>query len=584
MKRNLLLGLALGVGTLTNAQCVISGLDPVMCLTGAPVAMSVPSPGAVYSGPGVTDDIFNPAAAGIGIHTISAEAPSEGYSHGTVAYSPIPIVAGTTVGGLSDDNVVGTFPIGFTFNFFGVDYTNFYIGSNGFITFSAGMPSGCCSGQNLPSGSTPNNLIAYSWEDLDPGNGGAPALNYVRYETQGVAPNRILVVDFYRIDHYSSGDNVTAQVHLYETTNCVEVHIETQPAVCCNHTLGIENASGSEAYTAPGKNAASWTASNFAYQFCPNTGCSTTFEVEVVAGPNVNGFTSETEICLGESIILTSTGTADSYSWGVEIDEGVAYIPTTPGMNNFIVSGTDEASGCVGTDMVSVMVHDIPYVDAGTDLTVCSDNEFTLNAIGDEAVYTWDNGAVDGVPMMQEVGTVTYTVTATNAGGCTATSTVDVESLEVPSGTGVVTMMTGLGYDGEIDFTPTGGTGGPYTFLWSNGATTEDISALTVGSYTVTVSDGVCDSDVTFFVDSQAGIELEQLDNLTVYPNPVVDVLTIEFDGAYSWAIYDNLGQIVLFGQSTGKELVSMEQLATGNYLLKVAVDGKESVVSLVKN
>ena len=94
----------------------------------------------------------------------------------------------------------------------------------------------------------------------------------------------------------------------------------------------------------------------------------------------------------------------------------------------------------------------------------------------------------------------------------------------------------------------------------------------------------MCDSDVTFIVDSQAGIEFEQLENLTVYPNPVVDVFTIEFKGTYTWFIYDNTGKIVLNGQATGKELVSMEQLATGNYLLKVAVDGKESVVSLVKN
>ncbi len=580
MKKNLLLLLAIGVGSIANAQCDITGPEPIMCLTGAPVAMTVASPGAVFSGPGVTGSVFNPAAAGIGTHTISVEAPSDGYSHGSIAFDPTPIPGGTFVGGLSDDNVVGSFPIGFTFNFFGMDYTNFYIGSNGFVTFSAGMPSGCCSGQVLPNASTPNNLIALSWNDLYPPAGGS-----VKYQTLGVAPSRILVIDFTGIGHCCSMvDPVTSQIKIYETTNCIQVHLSNQPRTYGNHTIGIENTSGSEGYAAPGKNGAPWTATNFGYSFCPNVGCSNTIEVEVVESPTVDGTVSDNEICLGESIILTSTGTADTYSWGVAINEGVAFEPTVAGMNNFIVAGTDESSGCIGTDMVSVMVHDIPYVDAGMDRTVCSDNEFTLNAIGDDATYTWDNGAVDGVPMIQAIGTVTYTVTATNTGGCEATSTVDVESLEIPTGTGIVTMMTGLGYDGEIDFTPSGGTGGPYTFLWSNGASTEDINSLTVGSYTVTVSDGTCDSDVTFILDSQAGIEFEQLENLTVYPNPVVDVFTIEFEGTYTWFIYDNTGKIVLNGQATGKELVSMEQLATGNYLLKVAVDGKESVVSLVKN
>lgn len=583
MKKTLLFGFALGVVGLSYGQCDIMGLETPVCLSDAPSSLSVASPGATFSGPGMSGSVFTPADAGLGTHTITVEAPGEGYSHGSATYAPIPLVAPITVSGLSDDNVVGSFPIGFTFNFFGNDYSNFYIGSNGFLTFNSGMPSGCCSGQLLPSATNPNNLIAYSWEDLDPGNGGAPAINLVRYETQGTAPNRVLIVDFYRIDHFSSGDNVTAQVHLYETTNCIEVHIETQPATCCNHTLGIENATGTEAYAAPGKNAASWTATNFAYSFCPNVGCTGEFVVEVVAAPNVDGTADVTEICLGEEITLTASGTADEYSWGVGIEDGEPFTPGTPGANVYIVSGVDTESGCIGTDAVNVYVHDIPYVYAGDDTSYCEDWEFVLAAIGDEADYAWDNGAVDGVPMTQDVGTVTYTVTATNEGGCEATSSVTIESLEVPTGTGVVTMMTGMGYDGEIDFTPTGGTGGPYTFLWSNGETTEDLTALPVGTYTVTVSDGQCDSDVTFTVDSQAGIELNELGNLKVYPNPVVDQFTIDFEGAYNWTLYDNAGKVVANGNAAGKKAISMENMAAGSYVVQVEVDGKKSTVALVK-
>jgi hypothetical protein len=233
--------------------------------------------------------------------------------------------------------------------------------------------------------------------------------------------------------------------------------------------------------------------------------------------------------------------------------------------------------------MVNVFVHEYPYVYAGDPITVCEDNEFVLAAVGDEATYVWDNGAVDGVPMLQDIGTVTYTVTATNEGGCESVSSTTVESVETPTGTGIVTMMTGDAYDGAIDFTPSGGDGGPYTFIWSNGATTEDIDALTVGSYTVVVSDGTCDSEVTFIVDSQAGIELEELSNLKVYPNPVVDFFTIEFEGTYNWILYDNAGKIIGNGKATGKEEISMENLASGNYLVKVAVDGKQSTITLVK-
>jgi len=191
-----------------------------------------------------------------------------GYNVNATTFNPISISGGTNVT-LSDDDVSGALPIGFTFNFYGTNYTDFHIGSNGFMTFSSGQPSGCCSGQNLPSTTTPNNLIAFAWEDLDPGNGGQPTTNVVRYQTVGTAPNRTLVMEFFNVDHYASGNNVTAQVHLIESTGCIEVHLTTQPDATGNHTLGIEDAGGNNATTVAGHNSSSWTATNEAYEFCP---------------------------------------------------------------------------------------------------------------------------------------------------------------------------------------------------------------------------------------------------------------------------------------------------------------------------
>lgn len=580
MKRTLLFGLAVGLAGFSYGQCDISGVPATMCLSDVPVEMSIESDDPTYTGPGVTDNIFSPAAAGVGTHTISVEAPGVGYSIDEAVPFSMDAIGGSTVS-LGDDAVSGDLPIGFTFNFFGDDHTNFRISSNGFVTFSPETDNGCCGGELIPwsSGSEPGALIALCWDDLRPPSGGT-----IRYQTIGTAPNRVLVVEFDNIYHYYSGpDWVTGQIKLFETTNCIEVHVETQNETSGLHTLGIQNESQTEAYAAPGKNRTGWTASNFAIGFCPNAPCSGTFDVEVVAAPNVSGSVDVEEICLGEEITLTASGTADEYNWGAGIEDGVPFAPEITGENVFIVAGTDLGSGCTSTDMVTVMVHDYPYVYAGDDMTVCEDNEFTLTAVGDEADYSWDMGAEDGVPMMQEPGTVTYTVTATNAGGCESTSSVTVESREVPTGTGVVTMMTGDAYDGSIEFTPEGGTGGPYTYLWSNGATTKDIDALTTGTYTVTVSDGFCDSDVTFTVDSQASIALNELDNLKVYPNPVVDVLTVEFEGTYNWTLFDNAGKIVAQGQGTGLEQISMEEFAAGNYMIQVEVDGAKSTISVVK-
>ncbi|WP_164490028.1 MopE-related protein [Runella sp. SP2] len=175
-------------------------------------------------------------------------------------------VAGTgTSVTLGDDAVSSTLPIGFTFSFFGNSYTDFAISSNGFITFSP-FSSGCCSGQSIPNTSSPNNLIALAWDDLDPSASGS-----INYFTTGSAPNRKLIVNYVGIPIAgSSSPNVTSQIILYETSNLIEIHSTNingvDPA-----TMGIENASGTIALAVPGRNRAAWSATNDYVAFVPIT-------------------------------------------------------------------------------------------------------------------------------------------------------------------------------------------------------------------------------------------------------------------------------------------------------------------------
>jgi len=188
----------------------------------------------------------------------------------TGTYAPMASpITGTPVS-LLDDELSAALPIGFNFDFFGTSYSNFYISSNGFITFSP-QPDGCCSGQSLPDPVGPNHLIAFAWEDLDPGNGGQPAANLIQYTTTGVAPNRVLISEFFNVDHFVNGNNVTTQVMLYETSNIIEIHTTNMPSDGGDHTQGIENLNGTIAYTVPGRNASDWSISNDYVAFIPLT-------------------------------------------------------------------------------------------------------------------------------------------------------------------------------------------------------------------------------------------------------------------------------------------------------------------------
>ena len=142
----------------------------------------------------------------------------------------IPYVAQTNTGTqlfMTDDSQQGPFNIGFTFCFFGNTYTQFYIGSNGWISFTGGQPITFTS-QTIPTANflVPKNCIMGPWQDWHPGLGGQ-----IRYQVQGVAPCRKLVVSWIGVPMFSCTNNQgTFHIVIHESTNIIENHIANKPA------------------------------------------------------------------------------------------------------------------------------------------------------------------------------------------------------------------------------------------------------------------------------------------------------------------------------------------------------------------
>ena len=188
--------------------------------------------------------------------------------------SNIPYFSQTNTGTqlfMTDDSQQGPFNIGFTFCFFGQTYTQFYIGSNGWISFSPGQPTTFTT-QTIPTGNflVPKNCIMGPWQDWHPGIGGQ-----IRYQTSGVAPCRKLTVSWTNMPMFScTGNQGTFHIVIYESSNYIENYIQNKPA-CLQWqggtaTQGIHNAAGTIGIAVPGRNSSAWTTANDAWRWTPS--------------------------------------------------------------------------------------------------------------------------------------------------------------------------------------------------------------------------------------------------------------------------------------------------------------------------
>jgi hypothetical protein len=164
-------------------------------------------------------------------------------------------IAGTgtdRIGSLDDDNVIGPFNLGFTFRFFGQDVTQYWISSNGWITFTDPGSEDASSNETIPTGDAPNALVAWFWDDLDPSETSVTG-RHLYTQTTTVNGTDAHVITFERYPEYSADADgwITGQVVLLAgpdaTTNgAIKLQYKEHGASIDleGATVGIEDAAG----------------------------------------------------------------------------------------------------------------------------------------------------------------------------------------------------------------------------------------------------------------------------------------------------------------------------------------------------
>lgn len=202
------------------------------------------------------------------------------------------------------------------------------------------------------------------------------------------------------------------------------------------------------------------------------------------------------------TIALTASGgsgAAYSYLWGngamtSELDSLKA--------GTYSVEVRD-ALGCMALRTFVVMNLKMIVISASSQLPGCNQTNGSISALatgGSEPYhYTWSNG--DTTSSITNVASGVYNLTVNDAEGCAASASYflhDNNTLRIMYSVTPTSCLDDT--SGAIDATVTGGTV-PYSYTWSNGASTEDINSLSSGFYTLIVKDSLgCQTSVRAFV------------------------------------------------------------------------------------
>lgn len=235
-----------------------------------------------------------------------------------------------------------------------------------------------------------------------------------------------------------------------------------------------------------------------------------------------------------------------------------------------------DANGCERRD--SVLISEPAVLSLSTTVTSIScynSNDgaidVTVNGGTPNYAYLWSNGAQ--TEDLNGLQNGIYAVTVTDANGCTATTSVTIINPSIITANFIVHDPLCFGSnDGIVDLIPSGGTPG-YTYLWSTGDNTEDISGIGGGTFIVTITDskGCTRIDSASAVEPQPLVTSGVIKNVTCAGNSDGFIDITAYGGtlpySYTW--------------STQQSTEDVFNLPGGNYFVSVTDANACQVASL---
>lgn len=401
--------------------------------------------------------------------------------------------------------------LGFTFPFYGVNYTKVVLSTNGYLSFDVSLATNpatfshwSAAAGNLPNTGYDRALIMGPYHDLDI-SVPHPATTRVKYEILGVSPYKRFVFSFYNVPLFSTACNSliknTHQIVLYEGTGMIDVIINDMQ-ICSGWNggkamIGLQDFTRTQGITVPGRGALSppWgsVGMNETWRFFPGANAAN----PSAAGPTLyRGVElvdfSGNVVSVGDTIRIGTTSNFKVSFPNVCPSTTTSYLIKTK-----YESSVTPGSFFYGTDTVRVVRTQAIRAPAIVTPVLCNgatNGIIVINAAGGTAggpfQYSIDGGALTSSNTFTNLSGGPHLVHVEETGSiCRKDTTIIINEPAVIQATASATDATCVLNTGVITVNATGGTRGLHYSI--NGGPFQDSNIFSEppGSYTITVKD-----------------------------------------------------------------------------------------------
>ena len=268
----------------------------------------------------------------------------------------------------------------------------------------------------------------------------------------------------------------------------------------------------------------------------------------------------------GTATVSTNFGSGYTYLWSNGAStQTISNL--SAGVYSVIVT---DLNGCsINDTLILTNPLALSATTSNTSISCFGDNSGSISVVVNNGIppfnYNWNTG--DTTQVINNLAAGLYSVTVSDSNNCSVTENINLTQPTQLFNDTLMTVVNSIscfgGNDGSINIYPIGGTP-PYTFNWSNGSTTEDLSNLSSGTYTVIITDSLqCNSSNYSFLITEPA----QITTNTTYTDVSCNGNS---DGSIDLTVFGGISPYT-FVWSNGATTEDISNLNAGNYSVTIS-------------